>query len=209
EWEADAAGVADRVVFKGKLIPRDLLTAYREAGLFVCLSEHEGFGVPLLEAMAAGLPVVALARTAVPETLRGAGVLLHENDPWEIAALAKVIRDDAALRDRLVARQFERVREIEAFDVDGTLATVIEQARTGIRPLQVQVQGPFETSYSLAVLNRHTAVELAQRDDLDVSIYATEGPRDYTPDQADLALHPEAAELYERSASVPYPDVVL
>src|SRR5262249_7743849 len=173
--------VADRVELKGKLLHRDLLTTYRESGLFVCLSEHEGFGVPLIEAMAAALPVMALARAAVPETLRRAGILLPRKDPWDVAALAKVGLDDDALRERLVERQFERVEQVESFDVDGTLEAVIEEAVSGTRPLRVQIQGPFETSYSLALLNRNVALELARHDDLDVSIYATEGPGDYTP----------------------------
>jgi glycosyltransferase involved in cell wall biosynthesis len=207
--EAEALGIADRVEVKGKLSHQDLLTCYRESGLFVCLSEHEGFGVPLLEAMATGLPVMAFARAAVPETLGGAGILLRDKGPWEVAALAKVVLDDEALRDRLVARQFERLRQVEALDIDGTLEAVIEEAVSGVRRLRLQIQGPFETSYSLAVLNRHLALELDKSGNFDVSIYATEGPGDYVPDSADLALHTEAGRLYERSRDVPYPDVVV
>src|SRR5262249_1109797 len=57
--DADTLGVGDRVLLKGKLDANDLRLAYHGSGLFVCLSEHEGFGVPLLEAMAAELPVIA------------------------------------------------------------------------------------------------------------------------------------------------------
>jgi glycosyltransferase involved in cell wall biosynthesis len=203
------AGVEDRVIFKGKLSPSDLRTCYREAGLFVCLSEHEGFGVPLLEAMAAGLPVLALDRGAVAETLAGAGILLRDNDPWEVAALAKIVLEDDEMRARLVARQDERVATVEAFDVNGTLTGVIEEVRAGVRPLEVQIQGPFETSYSLAVLNRNVALELDRCDGVAVSIYATEGPGDYVPAAADVARFPRAGRLYERAPAVPYPDVVV
>jgi FkbM family methyltransferase len=207
--EAERFGVADRVQFKGKLSADDLRLAYHGTGLFVCLSEHEGFGVPLLEAMAAELPVVALARAAIPETLGGAGVLLRDTDPWEVAALAKVILEDFGLHQRIVASQLERLRRIETFDIDGALQTLIDEVLTGVRPLRVQVQGPFETSYSLASINRHVALELARHPGFDVSIYATEGPGDYVPRQRDLEQHPEATALYQHASQVPYPDVVI
>lgn len=53
----------------------------RLADVYVCLSEHEGFCVPLLEAMSFDVPILAYASTAVPATLGGSGVLLHRKDP--------------------------------------------------------------------------------------------------------------------------------
>ena len=179
---ANDLGVGDRLVLTGKILEHRLVHMFHRAGLYVSLSEHEGFGVPLLEAMAAEVPVIAYRAGAVAETMAGAGILLDSKEPDEVAALATVLLDDDDLRQRLLARQLRRVRQVEAIDVKATLRTVIEEACTGHRPLTVQVQGPFETSYSLAVLNRRLAVELARQPGLDVSIYATEGPGDYTPD---------------------------
>jgi glycosyltransferase involved in cell wall biosynthesis len=79
----------------------------------------------------------------------------------------------------------------------------------GGRPVEVQVQGPFETSYSLAQVNRRLAESLSEIQDRSVSIYATEGPGDYSPSPEDVAGMPEAALLYERAKTVPYPDVVI
>ncbi len=73
----------------------------------------------------------------------------------------------------------------------------------------MQVQGPFETSYSLALMNRRLALGLERSPDVAVSIYATEGPGDYRPKEADLAAHPHAALLFERSMDVAFPDVVI
>ncbi len=201
--------LAHRVRLHGKVSDAQLAEAYRRAGVFVCLSEHEGYGVPLLEAMEAGLPVVARAAGAVPETMGGAGVLLHDESPQEIANVVRSIVDDDELRAALVAGQRQRARELDRFDVPAALSQLVCDAMDDSRPLEVQIQGPFETSYSLARVNRRLALELDRLPGVQVSIHATEGPGDYTPRQEDLASHPEATTLYERSASVPYPDVVI
>jgi glycosyltransferase involved in cell wall biosynthesis len=208
--EAHRLGVGDRVVLLGKVSDSQLRSAFLGAGVYVSASEHEGFGVPILEAMAAGLPVVAYAAAAIPETMGGAGVLLRSKDPEFIAATAQALREDAKFRERLVARQFARVREVKNFDVRSLLKRVIERASgREAPPLEVQIQGPFETSYSLAVLNRKLGVALNAGADRSMSLYATEGPGDYEPDANDLAQHPVETALFQRSQRVPYPDVVI
>jgi glycosyltransferase involved in cell wall biosynthesis len=209
EATAGRLGVSDRVVFTGKVSDRGLLAAFAGAGVFVSLSEHEGFGVPILEAMAARVPVVAYGSTAVPETMGGAGIVLRTQDAATVAATVQALFDDKGLRWRLVERQLERVAQVASFDVDAALQRVVDRAGGAHPPLEVQVQGPFETSYSLATMNRHLAEGLSATPGLAVSIYATEGPGDYVPAQADVDRHPTAAALYRRAASVPYPDVVI
>jgi len=85
--------------------------------VFLTLSEHEGFCVPLLESLAFDVPVVARACAAVPETLGGAGLLLPEAASAELVAEAidRIVRDDALRRD-LVTRGRQRLRELTATD---------------------------------------------------------------------------------------------
>ncbi|HEY1651001.1 MAG TPA: glycosyltransferase [Acidimicrobiales bacterium] len=207
--EARRWGVEDRVVLLGKVSDQQLRSAFLGAGVFVSLSEHEGFGVPILEAMAARLPVVGYAATAVPETMGGAGILLRTKDPEVVAATVQVLKSDADLQDRLVARQDVRVREVQTFNAEGLLTKVIGRAGGAAQPLEVQVQGPFETSYSLAIMNRSLACALDGAPDRALSIHATEGHGDYQPNDRDLEGHPRATTLFRRSRDVPYPHVVI
>ena len=197
------------VILHGKISQRALLDRYRDAGVFVCLSEHEGFGVPLLEAMAAGLPVVARTEAAVADTMGGAGILIGDPDPLSAAAVVRMIQGDPQLCASIVEHQDRRLERIERFDVDGFLDRVVERVVGARCATTVQVQGPFETSYSLAILNRELALALDTHDDLEVSIHATEGPGDYVPDPEDLAQHPVATELFERGRDVPFPEVAI
>ena len=106
----------DEVVFTGQVDDDELYAYYRVADLFLCLSEHEGFCVPLQEAMHFGVPVVALDAGAVRETLHGGGVLLREKRPDEIAELlGRLLRDDG-LRRAVLATQERAMREIRATD---------------------------------------------------------------------------------------------
>ncbi len=108
-------------------VPGGRLTAhYATADVFVCLSDHEGFCVPLLEAMAHGLPVVAYAAAAVPETLGGAGLLLPRKDPATVAAACHRVATDAALRQRFAAAGRARLAH---FSLANTEAAMIDALR--------------------------------------------------------------------------------
>lgn len=104
--QAEAQG---GVHFLGRLSHAELVAAYRSADAYVSMSEHEGFGVPLLEAFAADVPVLAFGAAAVPETLGGRGICF---DTKHHAALAEVLRAlelDPALRRKIVDGQRARL----------------------------------------------------------------------------------------------------
>ena len=108
-----ALGLDDAVTFAGAASAEQLVAHYEAADVFVVCSEHEGFCVPLLEAWHFGLPVVAYAAAAVPETLGDAGILLGVKDACTIAAAVHHVVTDDALRLHLVAAGTARLR---AFD---------------------------------------------------------------------------------------------
>lgn len=93
----------------------ELRAACAQAGALVMLSRHEGFCVPLVEAMAIGTPVVALASSAMPSTLGDAGLLWPEDaDPWLVAASVARVHADDALRETLRARGRARYAQVFA-----------------------------------------------------------------------------------------------
>jgi len=92
---------AEDLVFTGHLPLDEFLAAYGVADVFVSMSEHEGFCLPLIESCRFGLPVVAYAAGAVAETLGGAGLLLSGKDIATAAVLIERVLNDAALHDRL------------------------------------------------------------------------------------------------------------
>ena len=102
---------ADRFVFTGPVPDDDLAAYYRMASVYISLSEHEGFCVPLLEAMAADVPVLAYASSAVPDTLGGAGVLFEPKDLEFAAELLGELAYNDQLRSRVIAGQRRRLRD--------------------------------------------------------------------------------------------------
>lgn len=106
---ADELGLSGAVRHGEDLSDAELAAWYKDADVFVCLSEHEGFCIPLLEAMHAGLPVVAFAAGAVPETLGRAGVLLDSQRPSAVASAVHRVRRDPSLVRWLVEAGSQRL----------------------------------------------------------------------------------------------------
>ena len=106
---ADELGLADVVEFAGSVSHEELIAYYEGCDVFLCLSNHEGFCVPLLESMYHRLPIVSYRFTAVPETVQQAGLILPDKEPARVAAAIHRVVDDARLRDQLAAGAEERV----------------------------------------------------------------------------------------------------
>jgi glycosyltransferase involved in cell wall biosynthesis len=117
----------DRFWFTGPVPDEDLAAFYRWADAYVSLSEHEGFCVPLVEAMAADVPVVAYAAGAVPETLGGAGVLFAPKDLELAAELLGSVVYDRELRTRVLQGQRTRLQDFAPAKIEQTLAAMVER----------------------------------------------------------------------------------
>ena len=129
---AEALGVADAVEMTGLPVTDSVLSrAYADAAVLACPSEHEGFCVPLVEAMAFGLPIVARAAGAVPETLGDAGLLVDGDDPLVWAAVIARVLDDECVRAVLSARGRDRLGAFGEDAARGKLADAL--ASIGLR----------------------------------------------------------------------------
>ncbi|MFQ5946011.1 MAG: glycosyltransferase family 4 protein [Anaerolineae bacterium] len=123
--------VADRILFPGLIADSDLPALYSGSALFILPSLDEGFGLPALEAMACGAPVVASDRAALPEVVGAAALLV---DPEDEAAITKAIArtltaDD--IREDLRRRGLDRARE---FSPDRTAGRILELLREVGKP---------------------------------------------------------------------------
>jgi L-malate glycosyltransferase len=122
-----ALGLDDAVEFTGAVGPDELGARYRAAAVFVCASEHEGFCVPVLEAMHSELAVVAVDAAAVAETVGTGGLVVPEHSPLVLAGAVHAVLGDPLRRRALVANGLQRLEQL-------SLAHAREQFTDAVRP---------------------------------------------------------------------------
>ncbi len=127
-------GVSDAVRFTGHASDATVASAYAQADVLVVTSEHEGFCVPVVEAMAAHIPVVAFDQGAVPEVLDGAGLLVSDKDPYALAGAIHALLADAPMRATLAQAGSRRLGELDlATAADRFVALLVPLVGAGAR----------------------------------------------------------------------------
>lgn len=119
----------EEIVFTGHLPDDEMFALYRAADVFLSMSEHEGFCLPLVESMIFDLPVVAYNSTAVPDTLDGSGILLKQKQVDRVAELLDIIVRDRELRMKLIRGQRDRLERLRAVGREPMLLRMIEDLR--------------------------------------------------------------------------------
>jgi glycosyltransferase involved in cell wall biosynthesis len=115
----------ERFVFTGPVPDEDVAVYYRHSAVYISLSEHEGFCAPLLEAMAADVPVLAYSAAAVPETLGGAGVQFAPKDMEYAAELLGSLAFDDDLRRSVIAGQRRRLNDFSDQRIERDLTEIV------------------------------------------------------------------------------------
>jgi glycosyltransferase involved in cell wall biosynthesis len=105
-----------------------LQALYRHAGCLLYLSLAEGFGMPLIEAMAMGTPIIASNRTSIPEIVGDAGMIVEPTDESEILMVTSAVLGDSDVRGRLVGRGASRIRLFRGSDAASKMVEVYERA---------------------------------------------------------------------------------
>lgn len=201
-----------RVLWLGKVDDAVVQSLYRVADIFLCLSEHEGFCMPVIEAMMHDVPVVARDAGALAHTMGPGGLLLRadQTDPRKIAGTLQVLMNEPGLRRQVIQgqrRNLERyrpdalLRELAAYlDALGcTIPRIPAGADIVAEPPYWQVEGPIDSTYSLAIVNRELGMALSRRGH-DVGLYRCSGRDGGSPDPHWLETHaPEAAALAARA----------
>jgi glycosyltransferase involved in cell wall biosynthesis len=114
------------VYFTGHISLNELVSYYKTGDVFLTMSEHEGFCVPLLESMYFEVPVIAYNSTAIPETLGGTGILINNKNYIEIAELINLLVEDKSLRNRIIEKQSERLAFFSRERIAGILKHYID-----------------------------------------------------------------------------------
>lgn len=121
-------GVRD-VIFPGHIAFPAILSYYRVADVFLCMSEHEGFCVPLVEAMYFDVPVVAYNKCAVPDTLGRGGVVVSEKNYDQIAQIVHNIVTDEDVKERMIGRQNTRLKDFDLAKLKVQFVKLIEKLK--------------------------------------------------------------------------------
>jgi glycosyltransferase involved in cell wall biosynthesis len=132
-WVRDMAimlGVSHNLIMPGKVTQQQLVTYYRHADVYVSMSEHEGFGKPLIESMLLGLPVMAFASTGVADTVSNAGILFKAKDFGRIAAGINVLLQDTHLKQQLQTTGRNHAARFLASNVKATFQQLLAQVNT-------------------------------------------------------------------------------
>ena len=119
-------GLDEKVIIPGHIPFDETLAYYRLADVFVCMSEHEGFCVPLAEAMHFGVPIAAYGCCAVPDTLGSGGILLDSKEPEIAAAAANRLITDEALRAAILDGQQEMLQKYAYETVKSRLLALLK-----------------------------------------------------------------------------------
>lgn len=122
-----ALGLDEAVFLPGQISFREILAYYRLADVFLCMSEHEGFCVPLVEAMYFDKPIIALRAAAVPETMGKAGLLLENDDPAVAAAAVDRVLRDESLRSALKTEREKQLKKFSYEVVSGMMKNCIRK----------------------------------------------------------------------------------
>lgn len=101
------------VIIPGHISFREIIGYYKIASVFLCMSEHEGFCVPLLESMFFKVPIIAYESSAVPETLGNSGIIVKEKKYEVVAELIDLLVKNKELRNKIINAQSRRLSDFD------------------------------------------------------------------------------------------------
>jgi len=262
--QADSLGIRPQLRLAGYIPDQDLLSFYSHCALFVFPSLHEGFGLPALEAMSCGAPVIGSNTTSIPEVIGLPGALFDPKEPADMARKMEEALTDGDFNRSLrehglrqatcfswessASRTLEAIEAFTGFQSAGIAPSWPQQRRLNraqyqkliqsladlpgdpqdidlvnvahaihVNQMKVEslqraadlpsaiswrIEGPFDSSYSLALLNRETVRALADFGHT-VILHSTEGPGDFAPNPDFLRAHPDLAAMHARSFTTP------
>jgi Glycosyltransferase len=123
----DKNNASDRVRFLGKVTNKELASLYKGATCLLFPSLYEGFGLPVIESMACGTPVITSNTTSLPEVSEDAALLVSPNDLNEITGAIEKIVNNADIRDSMVAKGYKQAAKFQWSETRGIIENAINR----------------------------------------------------------------------------------
>lgn len=120
-------GLENDIVFPGHIKFEEILAFYKVADLFLCMSEHEGFCVPLVESMFFEVPILAYNSSAIKDTLGNSGVIVNKKDYFLISELMNYILSDENVKKEIIKNQNKRLEDFKLEKVEKQLLGFIKR----------------------------------------------------------------------------------
>ena len=117
--------LSEKINFVGSVADTELKAFYQNSDAYICMSEHEGFCVPVIEAMSLGLPVLAYGSSALPETLGDGGVLVDHKRHAEIAEILNILATDSELKKDLISRASKQAEKFSEENFSKSLTSIL------------------------------------------------------------------------------------
>lgn len=131
----------DDVIFTRQISFSQLLALYKTASIFLCTSEHEGYCIPLIEAMVFGIPVIGYNAGAIGDTMGGSGILLEDKSPVLVSKIINELENNKTIREHLLEHQnayLETISEEKIFDLYKTWIENLSE----IKDVSTKIQNP-------------------------------------------------------------------
>lgn len=119
--------LSNTVVFTGKVDEKQLYQNYLDADIFICMSEHEGFCIPLLESMYCGLPTLAYDAGAIKTTMGDSGVIISYKNKERIAKLIYIILNNKRINKQIIDKQNKWVRQFAKEEIKLQIKDLIKK----------------------------------------------------------------------------------
>lgn len=145
--------IENDVIFTGRVPFSQYISYYKLADVFLCMSAHEGFCIPLVEALYYNVPIIAINSTAVPDTLRGSGVLLDDRDPDVVAKEIDRLVSNADYKKKILDTQKARLSELRPKVVEKLYLDVLSQCIS-----QVATEGKYKVMDLRMVVSDYISV---------------------------------------------------
>ena len=161
--------VSEDVVFVGHTKFSEYLAYFKIADLFLCMSAHEGFCMPLVEAMYYDIPIIAHGNTAIPDTLGNAGVQIHTRNPIEIAGIIDEIVNDEEKRNLIITEQRKRFFELSSEKLEAKYSAFFKMLISKVFSIEPKepIEFPSVLDYKSGFLDSKCIYRLIQSDSFD------------------------------------------